>query len=275
MNDPYVHLDLEQAAEAAFNKQAPLFDQIYAGNTIVHYKRERVRSHVLGFLQPASEILELNAGTGEDAIFFAGLQHHVHATDISEMMQERLREKVAGSGLQHFVSTEKRSFTDLAGLENRGPYDLVFSNFAGLNCTGQLDRVLDSLAPLVKPGGLVTLVLLPKFCLWEFLLLFRGKFRTAFRRFAGKKGASAHIEGEYFRCWYYNPRFVRRQLKADFRVVGLEGLCSFVPPSYIEQFAEKRPRWFGWLKSCEEKWKSSWPWRSIGDYYLITLQKNS
>ena len=195
------------------------------------------------------------------------------ASSLAEAVE--LREKVTASGLQHFVSTEKRSFTDLAGLENRGPYDLVFSNFAGLNCTGQLDRVLDSLAPLVKPGGLVTLVLLPKFCLWEFLLLFRGKFRTAFRRFAGKKGASAHIEGEYFRCWYYNPRFVRRQLKADFRVVGLEGLCSFVPPSYIEQFAEKRPRWFGWLKSCEEKWKSSWPWRSIGDYYLITLQKNS
>jgi len=46
-----------------------------------------------------------------------------------------------------------------------------------------LSKVLDSFDPLLKPGGMVTLVILPKFCLWETLLLFKGKFRTAFRRF--------------------------------------------------------------------------------------------
>ena len=99
---------------------------------------------------------------------------------------------------------------------NRGPYDLIFSNFAGLNCTNELDKVLQSFDSLLKPGGIVTLVILPKFCLWEFLLLFKGKFKTAFRRFSGSKGAKAHIEGEYFRCWYYNPSFIRKHLKNSF-----------------------------------------------------------
>src|SRR3569833_2300535 len=108
------------------------------------------------------------------------------------------------------ISYELCSYTNLNELKNKGPYDLIFSNFAGLNCTDELDKVLSSLSLLLNPGGLVTLVILPKFCLWETLLLFKGKFRTAFRRFLAGKGAKAHIEGVYFKCWYYDPSFVIR-----------------------------------------------------------------
>jgi len=218
-------------------------------------------------------MLELNAGTGDDAIYFAGKDHHIHATDISASMQQQLVEKARAGKLLDKITNEICSFTELENLQEQGPYDYIFSNFAGLNCTNQLEKVLASFQFLLKPGGFVTLVVLPKFCLWEFLLLFKGKFKTAFRRFAGKKGAKAHIEGEYFRCWYYNPSFIRKHLKSEFDVVSLEGLCTVVPPSYIEHFAEKHPKWYRRLVSKEEKWKAKWPWRVFGDYYIITLQK--
>jgi len=275
MNDPLTHIEDEQAAAIAFSKQAPLFDELYAGDTIIQYKRQRVRDHVLQYIRPGSQILELNAGTGDDAIFFAQRGHSVHATDISSMMQSMLKEKVKLHALEDRISNELRSFTDLAHLFNRGPYDLIFSNFAGLNCTSRLQHVLHSFHALLKPGGLVTLVILPKFCLWESLLLFRGKFKTAFRRLSGSKGSKAHIEGEYFRCWYYNPSFIRNSLKGSFKVVQVEGLCTLVPPSYIEKFAERHPRSYRYLEKKENKWKASWPWRNIGDYYIITLQKNN
>lgn len=265
----------EQAASSAFNKQAPLFDELYGTDIIVQYKRNRVRNHVMQFLPPHSNILELNAGTGEDAIFFARQGHIIHATDISDAMQSKLKEKAALNGLQIRISDELCSFTKLDGLSNRGPYDLVFSNFAGLNCTNELPKVLRSLESLLNPGGFVTLVILPRFCLWEFLLLFRGRFRTAFRRFSGRRGTKAHIEGQYFRCWYYNPSFVKKHLKESFNTIRVEGLCTVVPPSYIEKFAEKHPRLYRFLQKCEESWKAVWPWRSIGDYYIITLQKKT
>ncbi|MBL7738085.1 MAG: class I SAM-dependent methyltransferase [Chitinophagaceae bacterium] len=265
----------EQAAADAFNRQAPLFDQLYAEDRIVQYKRERVREHILQYLDPGSAILELNAGTGEDAVFFAGQGHTVHATDISEAMQEKLKEKARHHQLQMLISNEKCSFTELDKLTDRGPYDLIFSNFAGLNCTGELAKVLRSFDALVKPDGLVTLVLLPRFCLWEFLLLFIGKIKTAFRRFSGSKGTKAHIEGQYFRCWYYNPSYIKKELERSFRTISVEGLCTLVPPSYIEKFAERRPGLFGSLKRLESKWKKKWPWRSIGDYYIITLRKKA
>ncbi len=265
----------EQAAAKAFNRQAATFDQQFNGDTIIQYKRQRVREHVLQFLQPHSSILELNAGTGEDAIFFAENGHTIHATDISEGMQHQLSEKSRQRGLQMRIGNEICSFTELGQLSNTGPFDMVFSNFAGLNCTDQLPKVLASFEKLVKPGGYITLVLLPKFCLWEFLLLFKGKFRTSLRRFSGRRGSPAHIENEQFRCWYYNPSFIRRQLAPNFDVCSLEGLCVMVPPSYMKGFAEKYPRIYRTLVSRENSWKSTWPWNLIGDYYIITLQKNN
>ncbi len=221
----------------------------------------------------ASHILELNAGTGDDAIWFSRNGYQVHATDISEEMQRVLKQKVEETNQSSSITCEVCSFTELANLQNKGPFDLIFSNFAGLNCTGELDKVLHSFSPLLKPDGIVTLVVLPKFSLWETLLVFKGRLRTAFRRFFSRHGVKAHIEGEYFTCWYYNPSFIRRELKKEFEVVKLEGLCTLVPPSYMENFPKRFPRLYNLLVKKENKWKNRWPWRSIGDYYIISLQK--
>jgi len=263
----------EVKSASAFEKQAAVFDNIYSGNKIIQYKRRRVREHVQQFLTPGSTILELNAGTGEDAIYFGEQGHHIHATDISAGMQSRLAEKIKQHKVESRVTHELRSFTNLSDLRQQGPYDLIFSNFAGLNCTDELDKVLRSFKPLLKDRGVVTLVLLPKFSLWEAALVFKGKFKTAFRRFFAHHGRKAHIEGEYFLCWYYNPRYVKQVLKPDFEVLSVEGLCTLVPPSYIENFAEKFPRTFNTLVTFEERWKTKWPWKSIGDYFIISLRK--
>lgn len=262
----------EQEAAKAFSKQSIHFDELYRYNTIVGFKRERVRNHLLQFLRPNAQILELNSGTGDDAVWFGERGFRVHATDISEGMQEMLRHKITAKGLQHSVSQELCSFTTLDKLQNRGPYDYIFSNFAGLNCTGKLAKVLNSFDDLLVPGGYVTMVILPKFCLWETLLLFKGKWQTAKRRLFGSR-STAHIEGEYFDCWYFNPAYVIKNMKASFELVDLEGLCTIVPPSYIEGFAEKRPRLFNFLSAKERRWSRSWPWKSIGDYYIISFRK--
>ncbi|MCQ6959075.1 class I SAM-dependent methyltransferase [Mucilaginibacter aquariorum] len=263
----------EQLAGAAFSNQSGVFDALYSGNTIINYKRERVRRHVLQYLKPDSSILELNSGTGEDALFFAQQGFRVHATDIAVGMQAELTDKAARNNMQQLISAEICSYTRLQQLKNQGHYDLIFSNFAGLNCTNELDKVLNSFSALLNSEGVVTLVILPKFCLWETIMLFKGKFKTAFRRFFSSKGRVAHVEGVRFKCWYYNPSFIKKYLRNDFDVLSIEGLCTIVPPSYIEGFAEKYPAAYKFLTCAEDKLKTTWPWRSIGDYYIISLKK--
>lgn len=263
----------EQHAAQAFSEQSVVFDSLYGTDAIIQYKRERVRNHVLSFLASQSTILELNAGTGEDAIFFAGLGHAVHATDISTGMQQQLNEKVNKAGLNNYISAEICSFTALNDLKKKGPYDLIFSNFAGLNCTNEMEKVLASFDSLLKPGGMITLVMLPSFCLWETLLVFKGKFATATRRFFSSKGRKAKVNGVPFTCWYHSPKMIIRQLKEKYELIGFEGLCTMVPPSYIEHFAEKHPALFSFLVKKENKYKSSWPWKYIGDYYIISFKE--
>lgn len=266
--------DNEATVATAFGKQAAGFDQLYNPNTIIQYKRNRVRAVLQRLLSPNSKVLELNSGTGEDAIWLAQQGHTVHATDISVNMQQVLQQKVMAAGLQQYISTELCSFTQLEQLQQRGPYQCIFSNFAGLNCTGELHKILSAFDNLLAPGGVAMMVVLPKFCLWEFLLLFKGKFKTAFRRLFSKHGAPAHLEGEHFTCWYYNPSYIIQHLPAHFQVKTLEGLCTLVPPSYLEHFAERRPRLYNWLCKKEDKWKSRWPWKYWGDYYIIALEKS-
>jgi ubiquinone/menaquinone biosynthesis C-methylase UbiE len=264
---------IEEAAAKAFDKQSGVFDELYSSNTIIRYKRARVRKHVQQYLQPRSNILELNAGTGEDAVYFARHGHRVHATDIAPGMLDQLAEKVIRHGVSHAVSTELCSYTALADLRDKGPYDLIFSNFAGLNCTPDLDKVLSSFLPLLKPGGFATLVILPRFCLWELLLAVKGKFTTAFRRLLHPNGVQAHLEGQFFTCWYYNPSYITAAVKGMFNIIDLEGLCTIVPPSYLESFPEKYPRIYRMLQKKENRLKDKWPWKYIGDYYIISLQK--
>jgi len=220
-------------------------------------------------------MLELNSGTGEDALFFAEHGFLVHATDISKGMLAQLKQKVLQAGMQGQVSNELCSFTQLDKLHNKGPYDIIFSNFAGLNCTGELNKVLQAFTTLVKAGGIVTLVILPKICLWELLLVFKGKFKTAFRRFYSAKGRKANIQGVHFKCWYYNPSYIKQQLKNDFDLLGIEGLCTIVPPSYLARFGEKHPAVFKWLSKLEDRFKSTWPFKYIGDYYIISLKRKT
>jgi ubiquinone/menaquinone biosynthesis C-methylase UbiE len=271
--DIQTNIDNEQLVAAAFNAQSAVFDEQYSGNRIIQYKRNRVRNLLTKYLKLDSRILELNAGTGEDAIFLARQGHHVHATDISAGMQFKLKEKLTGLRLRGSVSQELCSFTALSAIKNKGPYDCIFSNFAGLNCTDQLDRVLSEFDGLLNPGGIALLVILPKFCLWETLMVFKGKFKTATRRFFSSNGRKANIDGAFFTCWYYSPGFVKRALGEKFKLLNIEGLCTLVPPSYIENFPDKYPRAYAYLCGVENHLKSHWPWKYIGDYYIISFMK--
>jgi ubiquinone/menaquinone biosynthesis C-methylase UbiE len=263
----------ELKASEAFTKQSKIFDAIYNGDKIIQYKRQRIRDHILNYARPNDFMLELNCGTGEDALFFAQRGFRVHATDISSGMLDELKKKVKHIRSESRISIEQCSFAGLEVLQEKQTFNYIYSNFGGLNCTEELGAVLHSFENLLATGGVVTLVIISKFCLWESLLLFRGRFKTAFRRFFARKGRRAHVEGSFFKCWYYSPSFIKQQLQDKYELLSLEGLCTIVPPSYIENFAERYPVLFRFLTARENKLKTKWPWNRIGDYFIISFRK--
>jgi len=261
----------EQTVSKAFSNQAPVFDELYDSNYLVNYSRKIIRKEVLRLLPPQGEILEVNSGTGTDAIYFASLGFRITATDVSPKMVERIQHKVAARNLNHLVSARPCSFWNVDELGEKR-YDLVYSNFGGLNCTNHLDQVLDKLINKLKPGGKAVLVIMPVFCPWERMMLLVGNTRVAFRRRKGKS-TQAHIEGEYFDVWYYNPSYVVKAIKGKARLIRLQSLSLFVPPSAYRTFDKKHPVLLSVLEKLDAWFTQLWPFRNWGDYVIFSIEK--
>jgi ubiquinone/menaquinone biosynthesis C-methylase UbiE len=259
-----------QHVSEAFSKQSAVFDTLNKENKISEYLRDQFRREVLLHLKPASNILELNCGTGLDAVFFAQQGHKILANDNAKGMLEQLEKKITAHSLEEHIETLHCSFHELHQIKNR-TFDHIISNFGGLNCSENLEEVLKQFSPLLKPGGKITLMIMPKICPWELALVFKGKFRTGFRRL--KKKALAKVEGVEFYCYYYTPGYVKRALGKDFETVSLKGVCITVPPEFLQGFVEHRSGLFKRLRSIDKAISGFFPFTYCCDHFLITLEK--
>lgn len=260
---------LDPALEA-FSRQAPVFDAVDRANVSIARMRAIARSAALQHMRSGERLLELNAGTGIDSVHFAEAGIHVLATDAAPgMLAELERKRSRRSDLP--LSVKACSFLELDTLEEK-PFDHVFSNFGGLNCTDRLDSVMLGLDRLLRPGGTCTLVIMPRFSPWELAALVKGRFGLALRRWK-LHGTAAHLEGRFFRCYYHSPRQVRRALGKGYRVIGQRALALLAPPPHVSGFPVNRPAVVNALHRFEESIAHAWPFRNWGDHYLITLRK--
>src|SRR5512132_684563 len=131
---------LDTIAEA-FSRTAEKYDLFAEDHPHLTRMRQKVYSHVMRHVPRGAHILELNAGTGTDAVQLGQRGYFVHATDIAPGMLNRLPEKVERLGLQDRVTMEARSFLSLANVHG-APFDAIFSDLGGLNCISDLSPVI-------------------------------------------------------------------------------------------------------------------------------------
>ena len=262
----------EENVSAAFSAQSGVFDRTDAKNVTIQWMRKKIREHVLTLWEPGDNILELNAGTGLDAIFLAQKGFSIHATDNAQGMLDILNQKVAQQSLGDKISTQLCSFSELTKIE-RGRFDHIFSNFGGLNCTDKLGDVINSFNGLLKSGGTATLVLMPKVCPWELMLALKGNFKIAFRRLK-RGGTPSHLEGKHFMTYYYSPSDVNKMFGEVYSTLSIKGLGISVPPPYLEDFPLKHPRLYLRLLSIEDSIAELRPFRSWSDHFIISVRKN-
>jgi ubiquinone/menaquinone biosynthesis C-methylase UbiE len=187
----------ENLVNIAFNAQSQKFDQITTSNPMEVLFRDIVRKHVTQFVRKDQFMLELNCGTGLDAVYFAELGLQVHATDNSDGMLAQLAEKTKRFSFSDRVSYQKCSFNNLEMIESNQKFDHVFSNFGGLNCAENIKETIKQLDAHVNHKGSVHFVMIAPICLWEIAAVFKGRFVYAFRRFS-KRGVKSKVEGHYF-----------------------------------------------------------------------------
>jgi len=261
-------LDLD-SINTSFSRKALVYDAYGAENAAVRWTRAQVRTQVLQMAQPGAKILELNAGTGEDAAYFVQHGLRVHATDLADGMVAEIRRKIERENLHGRLTAQQLSFLDIEQAPG-GPFDMVFSNFGGLNCVplAYLRTVAEKLPLVLRPGGALVWVLMPPVCPWELAQALRGRFAVAFRRVRGH--ARAHVEGAYFSTFYFYPSHVIQLLRPNFVGFRLQALSVFSPPAFMEGFPTRWPRLFHALTWLDAR-VSRWPLlNSIGDFFILT-----
>jgi len=231
--------------------------------------RTQVREHVGLFIEGKERMLEINAGTGLDAVYFAGQGVKVHATDISHQMIEKIQSKIEEFGLEDSLTCQQCSFTDLHKI-HQAKFDYIFSNFGGLNCIHDLEQVTRFFPDYLNPGGFVTLVIMPPVCPWELITLFKGNFSHAFRRF--QKQGLANLEGEIFPVYYHSFHKILRSFPIGFNVQKVEGLGALIPPPDKKDFPERHPDWYRILKKLDGSFRNFFPFNRWADHFILTFQ---
>ena len=254
----------------AFSRTAEKYDTFAEDHPHLTRIRNKVYERIERFVPKGSRLLELNAGTGIDAVELAQRGYHIHATDIAPGMLERLKLKITQQNLADRITVQQVSFTDLNQIKG-APFDAVFSNLGGLNCIPDLSPAISQLPILLRPNGIVVWTLMPPVCLWEMAEIFRGHPRLAFRRFA-RNGVHSHLEGLHFKVYYFSPKRTLGWFGDDFECLALQGLSVLTPTAESKNFSRQFPRLYRTLSWFDDRVESLPPWRGWGDFFTIVLR---
>lgn len=254
----------------AFSRTARRYDEFAEGHPHLRRMRGKVYRHLERVVPPGSRILELNAGTGTDAVHLASHGFRVHATDIAPGMLARLRDKVEHLGLGDRLTVQQCSFLELDRVAG-GPFDAVFSDLGGLNCTPDVRPVIESLRGLLRPGGTVVWVIMPRICLWELGFAFAGQLGFAFRRLS-RHGTRAHLEGRQFDVFYFSPREIVAAFGPDFELLDVEGLSVITPTAESKNLARRHRTVYRALSWLDDRLSRHAPMSGWGDFFIVSLR---
>jgi ubiquinone/menaquinone biosynthesis C-methylase UbiE len=262
------------AAGAAFDGIAQDYDQIFTDSLIGRAQRGAVWNVLTRTFRKNDKVLELNCGTGEDAIYLAGNGISVVALDASRQMIARAEQRLQHNSPETPVIFRELPTERIDELHPETLFDGAFSNFSGLNCIADLGAVASSLARLVKQDGRLVLCFSTRFCLIEILYYISvGQWGKALRRCKGYTDVT--INGTKFTVYYPTLRRIRQSFAPDFRHYSCTGIGVTVPPSYLETWARQHPRLFLSLRRLEKLFATVPILRSTGDHVLLCFEKVS
>ena len=258
--------------KADFDAAAQHYDASFTDTLIGKLQRDLVYNRLSCLLSNSktTSVLEVNCGTGADALWLAEKGFKVMATDISSAMIEVAKTKENPNSVA-FNQADINKIEQYFGSEK---FDLIFSNFGGLNCLSEMELrfFFKNAANLLTENGLLILVIMPRNTLWEHLYFcLKGKFQTAFRRH--RESVIANVDGEKVTTYYYNPKEILPLAERYFKFEQQNPIGFFVPPSYLEPFFKNKPRWAKFLAGLEQKITRFSFLAKYADHYLIAFNK--
>ena len=253
--------------KSAFDDMAAGYDDDFSQSSLGRYYRARVQAKMQEYWPDPVHILELNAGTGVDALFLAGLGHKVLATDGAKSMVQVIEHKLLHSKQAVDIETQHLSIENLPQL-NTPVFDGLLSNFGGLNCVADWSAMARDTSAQLKNQGVFIMVVMGPWVPWEWLyFLLKGQFKKAFRRLSGQ------CQWRDMTIYYPSLKQIQASMEPDFELIEKQALGLVMPPSYVALDCNKWPRLSAGLIWLEKKFcKLPGLWQ-LSDHYLLIYKK--
>ncbi len=237
------------------------YDDTFTHTVIGRTMRAAVWRRTDALFAPGAKVLELNCGTGVDALHLMDRGVSVLATDAAQGMVDVARSRGVDA-----VRCDAEDIGSVGAM--RGPFDGALSNFGGLNCVADMERVAAGLGSSVRPGGAVLLCVMGPVVPWEWAwYLGHRQGRKAVRRFKD----STEWRGLTIR--YPSVGSLRTTFAPWFACERAWALGAFVPPSYVEPFAAKHQGLVERLDRIERRTETWWPVVRAADHYVLELRR--
>jgi SAM-dependent methyltransferase len=250
-----------------FDTIAELYDQGFTQSRAGSLMRAAVRRRLDARFRSGDRILELNCGTGEDAIYMAKRGMEVLATDASAEMVRLTSAKVAHQALSGRVKVDQLAWEELNLLETP-EFDGALSNFGGLNCVQDLPRAARALADCLRPGAIALLCVMGPLCPWEWIwFTVHRQPSKAFRRL------QREVKWRGLPIYYPSISSMRRAFSPMFRLLRGSALGALFPPPFAESFALRHLALSEKLYAWERALENLPPLPSLADHYLLELQR--
>jgi ubiquinone/menaquinone biosynthesis C-methylase UbiE len=256
--------------KTSFDTAANNYDNSFTNTIIGKIQRELVYECVTKHLPENQKILEINCGTGEDALWFSKNGHEIFATDISSKMIAVAKNKKEANNIEF----KPLDINEMGNSISPNSFDIIFSNFGGLNCLSEIELLyfFQNSIDILKPNGKIMLVVMPKNALWERLyFIAKFNFKAVFRRL--KKSTLANVDGEVVPTYYYNPKRIKKIANHPYDFCAQYPIGFFIPPSYLEPFIKRHALILSILNYLEKKIKRLSFLAKFSDHYLIIFQK--
>jgi SAM-dependent methyltransferase len=274
LEEPAVAVTAAGDTRRAFDSVAAEYHRSNVENVVLRGMRRRAIDAVLRHVPRTSHVLDLGCGPGTDAETLAAHGYTVTAVDESPAMVEEARRRAQRAGCADRVDVHHLGI-DALDVMPQACVDAAYSNFGPLNCVDDLERAAQVIARRLRRGGLLIASVIGRVCPWEIALYAsRGDLARARIRFA-RGSVPVPLNGHIVSTRYYTPGEFGRVFKgAGFRRVSLRALGLFVPPPYMQAFAERHPALVRALERVDDA-VGAWPgFRNAGDHFLIVLSKD-
>jgi SAM-dependent methyltransferase len=266
-----MNLPVVPANQAYWDLTAEHYDQIFSQTVIGKVQRDAVWRELDKSFQSGMHILELNCGTGVDAVHLAARGVRLVACDLSSKMIDAARKRLEETGLDSFVDFRVLATEKIESLAGDPPFDGAFSNFSGLNCVQDIPEAARNLARLLKPGAKALLCIVGRLSPWEMgWHLAHGRPALALRSFRRTPTTDITAQGV---IQYPSVNDMRRMFAPEFRLRGWMGIGVAVPPSCLEPFAGMFPGVVNGLAKIDRYLSRVPVFRRLGDCVLLQFER--